>query len=45
MVVLEGASHMPTEARGLDQLESAAVGFLDGLRSHTRAHEAPARLC
>jgi alpha-beta hydrolase superfamily lysophospholipase len=29
MVVLEGASHMPTEHPGVDQLESAVVEFVD----------------
>jgi alpha-beta hydrolase superfamily lysophospholipase len=28
MVVLEGASHMPTEKLGLEQLESSVLGFL-----------------
>ncbi len=28
MVVLEGASHMPTEHPGVDQLEAAVLGFL-----------------
>jgi alpha-beta hydrolase superfamily lysophospholipase len=31
MVVLEGASHMPTEHPGVDQLEAAVTSFLDGL--------------
>jgi alpha-beta hydrolase superfamily lysophospholipase len=36
MVVLEGASHMPTEHPGVDQLETAVVEFLAGLsRSHS----------
>lgn len=35
MVVLEGASHMPTEHPGVDQLEEAVVEFLSGL---VRAH-------
>jgi alpha-beta hydrolase superfamily lysophospholipase len=29
MVILEGASHMPTEHPGVDQLESAVVKFVD----------------
>lgn len=29
MVVLDGASHMPTEPRALDQLQSAVLDFLD----------------
>jgi len=32
MVVLDGASHMPTEHPGVDQLEAAVVGFIDGLK-------------
>lgn len=31
MVVLEGASHMPTEHPGVDQLEAAVLEFLAGL--------------
>jgi alpha-beta hydrolase superfamily lysophospholipase len=31
MVVLEGASHMPTEHPGVDQLETAVLEFVDGL--------------
>lgn len=31
MVVLEGASHMPTEHPGIDQLESSVLAFLQGL--------------
>jgi alpha-beta hydrolase superfamily lysophospholipase len=31
MVVLEGASHMPTEHPGVDQLEAAVVDFVGGL--------------
>jgi len=31
MVVLEGASHMPTEHPGVDQLESSVLAFLDAL--------------
>lgn len=31
MVVLEGASHMPTEHPGVDQLEAAVLQFLGGL--------------
>lgn len=31
MVVLDGASHMPTEHPGVDQLETAIVAFLAGL--------------
>jgi alpha-beta hydrolase superfamily lysophospholipase len=37
MVVLEGASHMPTEHPGVDQMESAIVEFVDSL---ARAHAA-----
>jgi len=33
MVVLEGASHMPTEHPGVDQLEAAVVEFVAGLVS------------
>jgi hypothetical protein len=36
MVVLEGASHMPTEHPGVDQLEAAVVEFMRG-RSDMRA--------
>ena len=32
MVVLEGASHMPTEHPGVDQLEAAVLDFVGGLR-------------
>jgi alpha-beta hydrolase superfamily lysophospholipase len=40
MVVLEGASHMPTEHPGVEQLESAVVEFVAGLaREHV--HGAP----
>lgn len=31
LVILEGASHMPTEHPGIDQLEDAVVGFMRGL--------------
>ncbi|MFO0749696.1 MAG: alpha/beta hydrolase [Myxococcota bacterium] len=31
MVVLDGASHMPTESPGIDQLESSVLAFLDSL--------------
>jgi hypothetical protein len=31
MVVLEGASHMPTEHPGVDQLEAAVVEFVNAL--------------
>jgi pimeloyl-ACP methyl ester carboxylesterase len=31
MVVLDGASHMPTEHPGVDQLEAAVVEFLKPL--------------
>jgi alpha-beta hydrolase superfamily lysophospholipase len=37
MVVLEGASHMPTEHPGVDQLEQAVVEFMTDLAPH--AHE------
>ena len=37
MVVLDGASHMPTEHPGVDQLESAVLSFVDEL---DRAHAA-----
>ena len=40
MVVLEGASHMPTEHPGIDQLEDAVLGFLRGLRTDTSFDEA-----
>jgi alpha-beta hydrolase superfamily lysophospholipase len=36
MVVLDGASHMPTEHPGIDQLESAVLDFARGIaRTHT----------
>jgi len=31
MVVLDGASHMPTEHPGVDQLEAAVVEFVNAL--------------
>ena len=31
MVVLEGASHMPTEPAGLEQMERAIVSFVGGI--------------
>jgi alpha-beta hydrolase superfamily lysophospholipase len=37
MVVLEGASHMPTEHPGVDQLESAALEFMEGLAARAAA--------
>jgi alpha-beta hydrolase superfamily lysophospholipase len=37
MVVLEGASHMPTEHPGVDQLESAVVEFVDAIARTARA--------
>lgn len=37
MVVLDGASHMPTEHPGVDQLEAAVLEFLAGLRPERRA--------
>jgi alpha-beta hydrolase superfamily lysophospholipase len=40
MVVLDGASHMPTEHPGVDQLEAAVVEFMSG-RSRMRAVVAP----
>jgi pimeloyl-ACP methyl ester carboxylesterase len=44
MVVLEGASHMPTEHPGVEQLESAVVEFVAGLaREHVHG-AAPAAL-
>jgi alpha-beta hydrolase superfamily lysophospholipase len=36
MVVLEGASHMPTEHPGVDQLESAVVDFVGELARRVR---------
>ncbi len=41
MVVLEGASHMPIEHPGIDQLQSAALAFLEPLRPSASAQEAP----
>ncbi len=40
MVVLDGASHMPTEHPGIDQLQSAALEFLESLKP---THEETAR--
>lgn len=37
MVVLEGASHMPTEAPGIDQLEESVVDFVSGIERGIRA--------
>jgi alpha-beta hydrolase superfamily lysophospholipase len=37
MVVLEGASHMPTEHPGIDQLESAVLEFVGGIAQTARA--------
>jgi alpha-beta hydrolase superfamily lysophospholipase len=34
MVILEGASHMPTEHPGVDQLEAAVLQFLAGRAAH-----------
>ena len=34
MVVLDGASHMPTEHPGVDQLEAAVLEFLAGANTH-----------
>lgn len=36
MVVLEGASHMPTEHPGVDQMEAAVVEFVNGLAAEAR---------
>jgi alpha-beta hydrolase superfamily lysophospholipase len=36
MVVLEGASHMPTEHPGVDQLEASVVEFMSALRDGSR---------
>jgi pimeloyl-ACP methyl ester carboxylesterase len=36
MVVLDGASHMPTEHPGVDQLESAVVEFVGALARRAR---------
>lgn len=42
MVVLDGASHMPTEHPGIDQLQEAALlGFLGGLLSDPGKAAAP----
>jgi len=41
MVVLEGASHMPTEHPGIDQLEEAVVSFMAGLADGSRAASSP----
>ena len=37
MVVLDGASHMPTEHPGIDQLEAAVLAFLQPLHAATAA--------
>lgn len=37
MVVLEGASHMPTEQPGLDQMERAVVDFVAAIASDVQA--------
>lgn len=36
MVILEGASHMPTEHPGVDQLEAAVLQFVQGLAAAAR---------
>jgi alpha-beta hydrolase superfamily lysophospholipase len=36
MVVLDGASHMPTEHPGVDQLEAAVIEFVNGLPRSAR---------
>jgi len=36
MVVLEGASHMPTEQPGVDQMERAVVQFVRGIADSIR---------
>jgi pimeloyl-ACP methyl ester carboxylesterase len=36
MVVLDGASHMPTEHPGVDQLEKSVLEFLGQLRQSNR---------
>jgi alpha-beta hydrolase superfamily lysophospholipase len=38
MVVLEGASHMPTEHPGIDQLEHAVVDFVGAIAAGARAY-------
>jgi alpha-beta hydrolase superfamily lysophospholipase len=40
MVVLDGASHMPTEHPGVDQLEAAVLAFLSDLRPRPEARGA-----
>jgi alpha-beta hydrolase superfamily lysophospholipase len=42
MVVLEGASHMPTEQPGVDQLERAVVEFTRGLEASLPSPAPPA---
>jgi alpha-beta hydrolase superfamily lysophospholipase len=37
MVILDGASHMPTEKLGLEQLELAVLGFVSGLQPRLAA--------
>jgi pimeloyl-ACP methyl ester carboxylesterase len=36
MVVLDGASHMPTEHPGIDQLEAAVLAFVRSLSTTDR---------
>ncbi|HEU0032674.1 MAG TPA: alpha/beta hydrolase [Kofleriaceae bacterium] len=36
MVILEGASHMPTEHPGVDQLEAAVLGFMQEIAPRAR---------
>ena len=41
MVVLDGASHMPTEHPGVDQLEAAVIDFLRTPPNSSRATQPP----
>ncbi len=44
MVVLDGASHMPTEHPGIDQLEASVLGFLAGIAPATARPATPGAL-
>jgi len=37
MVILDGASHMPTEHPGIDQLQSAVLDFMAGVAHAARS--------
>lgn len=43
MVVLEGASHMPTEHPGIDQLEAAVLAFVQEIATSDHADLTPSR--